>query len=153
MRLWWMAALIGLLLSMSAKVLADLFLRAPLPIFGSWFGLDHALNPGIAFGVILPHPFQSILIGFALVAVLLFTHRWLSHPLCRIGISFVIGGGAANIIDRLRDGVVTDFIVLWPFPLFNVADIHITIGALLIIAGEFWPRVYQRALAELLGKW
>ncbi|MBI2523653.1 signal peptidase II, partial [Candidatus Peregrinibacteria bacterium] len=45
------------------------------------------------------------------------------------------------MIDRLRDGVVTDFIVLWPFPLFNVADIHITLGALLLVAGEFWPRI------------
>jgi signal peptidase II len=152
-RLWWVAAFIGLLLSVSAKVFADLFLRAPLPIFGSWFGLDYALNPGIAFGVLLPHPFQSILIGFAFAAVLWFTHQWLPHPLCCIGVGLIIGGGAANILDRLRDGVVTDFIVLWPFPLFNVADIHITLGALLLIVGEFWPRMSQKALVGLLRKW
>lgn len=148
-----MTASVGFLLSVSTKVLADLFLQAPLPIFGSWFGLDYATNPGIAFGVVLPHLFQSILIGFAFVAILWFAILWLPHPLCRIGIGLVLAGGAANIIDRLRDGVVTDFIVLWPFPLFNVADIHITLGALLLIAGEFGPRVSQKPLAELLGKW
>ncbi|MBI2523652.1 hypothetical protein HYW11_00335 [Candidatus Peregrinibacteria bacterium] len=92
MRLWWVAAFIGLLLSVSAKVFADLFLRtsSPLPIVGSWFGFDYALNPGIAFGVILPHLLQSILIGFAFAAVLWFTHRWLLHPLCRIGVGLII---------------------------------------------------------------
>lgn len=153
MRKWWVTACVGFLLSVSTKVLADLFLRAPLPIVGSWFGLDYALNPGIAFGVVLPHLFQPILIGFAFVAILWFASQWLPYPLCRIGIGLVLAGGAANIIDRLRDGVVTDFIVLWPFPLFNVADIHITLGALLLIVGEFGPKIARKVLAELPEKW
>lgn len=153
MRSWWIAAVIGFLFSLFTKILADLFLRAPLPIFGSWFGLNYALNPGIAFGVVLPPFLQAILIGSAFIAILWFLPRWLPYPLCCIGAGFVLGGGAANIVDRLRDGVVTDFIVLWPFPLFNIADVHITLGALLLVLVEFWPRRSHKALAGPLRKW
>lgn len=153
MRKWWITVGGGFLLSVSTKILADSFLRAPVPIVGSWFGLDYALNPGIAFGVVLPFPLQSILIGAAFATMLWFYPQWLPYPLCRVGIGLILGGAAANITDRLRDGVVTDFIVLWPFPLFNVADLLITLGALCLILGECGPKVSRKALAEFLGKW
>lgn len=153
MRLWWVIALVGFLLSVFTQSLAETFLHEPLPIFGSWFGLDYALNSGMAFGVILPRLFQSVLIGFAFGTILWFSPRWVSSPLGRIGMGCIVGGGAANIIDRLRDGVVTDFIALWPFPLFNVADMNITLGALLLIFGELWPRVSWKALAGSTGRW
>ena len=153
MRLSLVAALVGFLLSVSTKVLADLFLHAPLPMFGAWFGLDYATNSGIAFGVVLPHPFQSLLIGFAFVVILWLYRQWLPSPLCCVGMGLVLGGGGANIMDRLGDGAVTDFIVLWPFPLFNVADMNITLGALFLIFAEFWPRRPRKALADFLGKW
>lgn len=140
-----MIALASFLLSMFTKILADLLLRAPLPILGSWFGFDYALNPGIAFGVVLPPLLQPILIGCAFVAILCWSHQWLLHPLCCIGAGCILGGGAANIVDRLSDGVVTDFIVLWPFPLFNVADALITLGVL--------PFFLQKPLAVPPGKW
>lgn len=132
-----MIACVGFLFSVAAKALADLFLRAPLHVFGSWFGLDYATNPGIAFGIVLPSVLQPVLIGLAFAAILWFRRLWLTCPFCRIGIGLLLGGGAANIADRLRDGRVTDFIVLWPFPLFNVADALLTLGVVLLIGGEW----------------
>lgn len=136
MRAWWVIACAGFLFSVLAKALADTFLRAPLPIAGSWLGLDYATNPGIAFGIALPPVLQPVLIGLAFCTLLLFRRLWLPHPFCRIGMGLILGGGAANILDRLRDGRVTDFLVLWPFPLFNVADVLITFGAVLLLGGE-----------------
>ncbi|OGJ70535.1 hypothetical protein A3H22_02525 [Candidatus Peribacteria bacterium RIFCSPLOWO2_12_FULL_55_15] len=153
MRLSFVTALVGFLFSVTTKALADLFLHAPLPIFGSWFGLDYVTNPGIAFGVVFPPPLQYILIGGAFIAILWFFQQWSRHFLCHIGTSLILGGGLANIIDRFRDGVVTDFIVLWPFPLFNVADVCITFGALFLVLGEFGPKRYRKALAEFFWRW
>ena len=56
-----------------------------------------------------------------------------------LGICFIIGGGIGNIFDRIWHGSVTDFIYIeyQPFHtgVFNVADLSITTGALLIIIG------------------
>ena len=59
------------------------------------------------------------------------------HALERAGFALVVGGALGNIIDRLRQGAVTDFLDFywrdWHWPTFNVADICITLGAVLIL--------------------
>jgi signal peptidase II len=45
----------------------------------------------------------------------------------------LLGGAAGNLIDRVRDGAVTDFIKLPHWPAFNVADIAITVGVLALL--------------------
>ena len=45
----------------------------------------------------------------------------------------IIGGALANIADRLPDGLVTDYIQVGTFPVFNLADSCITVGAVLLI--------------------
>ncbi|MEH0069371.1 signal peptidase II [Pannonibacter sp. Pt2-lr] len=58
----------------------------------------------------------------------------------RAGFALVVGGALGNIIDRLRQGAVTDFLDFywrdWHWPTFNVADIAITLGAVLILAAS-----------------
>jgi signal peptidase II len=51
----------------------------------------------------------------------------------KIGVSFITGGAIANLIDRYNFGCVIDFIDLKFFPIFNLADIVITVGAIIII--------------------
>lgn len=99
-------------------------------------------NDGIAFGIGLPLPIQivgSLIILFFLYKVgseyifkeekpSIFRH-WL--------LGAVIGGGLGNLIDRVFYGYVVDFIVLKPFPVFNVADIGITVG-LVVLFGTMW---------------
>ena len=71
-------------------------------------------------------------------AVMAFRAR---HPLERAGFALVVGGALGNIIDRVRQGAVTDFLDFywrdWHWPTFNVADIAITLGAVLILAASF----------------
>jgi signal peptidase II len=50
----------------------------------------------------------------------------------RLALSMQLGGAIGNLIDRLRIGHVTDFISVGNFPVFNVADACITIGALIL---------------------
>jgi signal peptidase II len=77
----------------------------------------HVTNSGAAFGI-----FQGAGLfnpGFA-------------HPLMRLGLAVMLGGAVGNLIDRVKDGEVVDFIKVPNWPAFNVADSAITIGVLLL---------------------
>ena len=52
-----------------------------------------------------------------------------------VSLSFIVGGGIGNMIDRIFNGYVVDFLYfeLLDFPVFNVADIFVTIGAFLLV--------------------
>ena len=153
MRLWLVAAIVGFAISVFTKMLADFFLPQSVSIVGAWLRLDYALNPGLAFGVVLSPLLQYILIGSAFIAILWFLPQWSRCPLCSIGTGLILGGGLANLLDRLRDGVVTDFIVLWPLPHYNVADTNIALGALFLVLGEWGLPLPRKALAVFAGKW
>ncbi|QQR83611.1 signal peptidase II [Candidatus Peregrinibacteria bacterium] len=95
-------------------------------------------NTGIALGIQLPSFLQtvgSILILFLLLwvgVVDLFSSR--EHPFLNpILLGVIVGGAAGNLVDRWLMGSVTDFILLAPFPVFNVADVCITVGLVLLL--------------------
>ena len=50
-----------------------------------------------------------------------------------IGIGMLIGGAAGNVLDRLRRGAIVDFIVIGPWPVFNLADAAIVAGVGLVL--------------------
>ncbi len=95
--------------------------------FGMAFGQGRGLGPLIS------------VIGVAIVAVLLISVGRGSRELNWFGVGLVVGGAIGNIADRLlRDpywlrGGVVDFIDLQWFPVFNVADIAINVGAAVLI--------------------
>ena len=61
-------------------------------------------------------------------------------PLVWLPTGMLLGGALGNVIDRLRDGAVTDFIKLPGWPAFNVADISITLGVLVLLYVTERPR-------------
>ncbi len=104
-------------------------------------GIDlvHTINTGIAFslfsgstGVIAVLTLGAI----AIIALVLVAYAG-EHPLVPIGGGLLLGGAIGNLIDRVtRDGV-TDFIAIGPWPPFNVADIGVTLGAILLVLALF----------------
>ncbi len=60
----------------------------------------------------------------------------------RVAFGMILGGAFGNVADRIRDGLVTDFLQVGTFPIFNVADSCITIGVFLLIleAAAQWMR-------------
>jgi signal peptidase II len=96
--------------------------------------LVHVRNTGVAFSVLSNGGVVPVIIGVVAVGALLwffFTH--LRRPLVWLPTGMLLGGAAGNLIDRLRDGSVTDFIKLPHWPAFNVADIAITLGVVLLV--------------------
>jgi signal peptidase II len=97
--------------------------------------LVDARNHGVAFGF-LPgdHLAVTIVIGLALLALLAYFARHATRPLIWLPTGMLVGGALGNIVDRIRDGSVTDFIKLpLGWPPFNLADASITLGVLLLV--------------------
>jgi signal peptidase II len=96
--------------------------------------LVNVRNRGVAFGFLSDGgTILTIVVAVALVALLIFffTHR--SRPLAWLPTGMLLGGALGNLIDRLRDKAVTDFIDLPLWPAFNFADIAITVGVLALL--------------------
>lgn len=110
-----------------------------LPIFN----LTYVRNFGAAFSFLSDHSgwqaYFFIALAFVVSAILIY---FLSKNTCQqkmqnIGYALVIGGALANAVDRSYRGYVVDFLDFhyqdWHYPVFNLADIAICIGAFLLI--------------------
>jgi signal peptidase II len=96
--------------------------------------LVNVRNDGIAFGLFSGGGVVLVIFAVAaLAALLIFFSRHRNRPLVWLPTGLLIGGAAGNLLDRLRDGAVTDFIDFPAWPAFNVADIAITFGVLTLL--------------------
>ncbi len=96
--------------------------------------LVNTRNHGVAFGF-LPgsHIAITILIAVALLALLVYFALHTREPLIWLPTGMLIGGAIGNVVDRLREGSVTDFVKLpLGWPPFNLADMSITLGVLIL---------------------
>lgn len=94
-------------------------------------------NTGAAFSFLSGHTLLITVISFVIIMAL-FVFAFFSKTLdfkVRICSGLLFAGGAGNLIDRLRYGAVVDFISLdlIRFPVFNVADICVSVGAVLML--------------------
>ena len=102
------------------------------------FNFHHIKNIGAAWGMFSENRWIFLLISFiAIIALPIFLYKYRKAPfLFGFSLSLIIGGAIGNMIDRLfaPNGGVTDFIefAFIDFPVFNVADICVCIGAALI---------------------
>jgi signal peptidase II len=96
--------------------------------------LVHVRNTGVAFGAFSGGGIiVVVLVAAALAALLYYFVTHLDKPLVWLPTGMLLGGSIGNIIDRVRDGAVTDFVKLPAWPAFNVADISITFGVLVLL--------------------
>lgn len=121
---------------LSAKAWAQSALQGRVVPLGP-VDLRLAYNPGVAFSVGASAPAGTVLAVTALitVAVAVFAWRTAATPdRGRLGaLALVLGGAVANVVDRGRDGVVTDYLHSGWFPTFNLADTAIVVGAGLLV--------------------
>lgn len=99
------------------------------------FYLTYILNPGAAFGILPNQKVLFIITGLLLVMGVLAVYRKIpsGKTLLRSGLGLILGGALGNMIDRLRYGGVVDFLDFRVWPVFNLADTAIFIGACLLV--------------------
>jgi signal peptidase II len=91
-------------------------------------------NRGVAFGFLGGGGALVLLVTFAALALLLvYFARHADRPLLWLPTGLVLGGALGNLVDRIRQGYVTDFIHLPHWPSFNVADMCITGGVVALV--------------------
>lgn len=96
--------------------------------------LVNVRNTGVAFGVFSGGGAVVLAVTFVALALLVF--YFARHPNRRglwVPTGLLVGGALGNLIDRLANGAVTDFIKLPHWPAFNLADTAITIGVLTLV--------------------
>jgi len=109
-----------------------------LPIIRNVFHMTMVHNTGIAFGFFKDQGITFMVIPIVAIVLLVFNiyyYRQNNEALSRVYIvafSLILGGAIGNLIDRMVYGYVIDFIDFRVWPVFNIADSAITIGAILI---------------------
>jgi len=139
-------AFIVLLLDRLTKrlVAKDISLHDSVTVIKRVFYITHVENRGAAFGIFNDSPSQwkiGLLVLFSIVALVIVSALlWKSsHSLTAsaIGLSLILGGAMGNLWDRLLNGRVVDFLLVYigsyQWPAFNVADSAIVVGAGLLV--------------------
>lgn len=119
-----------------ALVVAQMYPGERIEIF-SLLSLERTSNSGIAFGLAGHVPsLVLILVAAAIVVVLLLLGTQMKWRGSSIAIGLILGGALGNLLDRIFRGSVVDFIDLPHWPTFNLADVAITVGVVLLILGS-----------------
>ena len=96
--------------------------------------LVNTRNSGVAFGQLQDGgTIVAVVIAVALVALLAYFARHAAQRLMWLPTGMLLGGALGNIVDRVREGAVVDFLKLPHWPAFNVADSSITIGVVILV--------------------
>ncbi|UCD43527.1 MAG: signal peptidase II [Chloroflexota bacterium] len=94
-------------------------------------------NTGAAFGI-LPSLGEAIAVLAIIVAIAIvyyFPRVPREDWTLRLAMGLTFSGALGNLFDRLTIGWVTDFISIWRFPVFNIADLCITLGVIVLLLG------------------
>ena len=138
--------------------------RVNIPIGGTWLpeGLEwlspyarivHWYNTGAAFGMFQNASMVFTVLAFIVIAAIIYYYPHVENAdwSLRLAMSMQLGGAIGNLIDRLTLGRVTDFLSVGTFPVFNVADASISVGAVVLLLGVWlMERKEKRDKAKLI---
>ncbi|CUX96473.1 signal peptidase II [Candidatus Doolittlea endobia] len=145
---WIWLALVVLVLDFGSKqwVVMQFSLGETVPVI-SFINFTYVHNPGAAFSFLADRggwqrwAFSAIAVAFTVVLLVKMYNLDKRAKLPNITYAMIIGGALGNLFDRMKHGVVIDFIDFyvghWHWPTFNVADVSICIGAVLTILEFF----------------
>jgi signal peptidase II len=123
---------------------------APWPWLIPYARIVNWHNTGIAFGM-----FQNMNTVFIILAMLVSIGIVYYFPkvarldvFLRVALAMQLGGAVGNMIDRIHQGFVTDFISLGSFAVFNVADASISVGVVVLLVGVYIMDSKQKKMKQ-----
>jgi signal peptidase II len=152
--LGWSSILI--IIDQATKMLVKHFMqeRDSIAVIGDVLRLTFIKNPGMAFGIQIGGKlFYTIFASIACVVILVYLFRLKPENFwARFALASIFGGAVGNLIDRFNHGEVVDFIdvriIHWP--VFNFADIAVSIGMIILIAIVIFERSTEESEEEQL---
>ncbi|WP_211210824.1 signal peptidase II [Sporichthya polymorpha] len=100
-------------------------------------------NSGVAFSLGADAPTAVVVVVTATITAGIAVAAWRVAPwgsrTLRAALALVLGGAVANLLDRCRDGIVTDYLHTGWWPTFNLADVAIVLGGALLVS-SMWSR-------------
>ncbi|PYT05879.1 MAG: signal peptidase II [Acidobacteria bacterium] len=143
MKLWYLfIATLVLVFDQLTKYWVSVKLREgdEIEIIKGLFKLSYTENPGIAFGMLNNGNVKWLLVSVSVAAIMVVVYYMMrtsiSNTLLLWSLALLAAGICGNLIDRIRLGRVIDFILVYyksyQWPVFNIADTAITIGAALM---------------------
>jgi signal peptidase II len=154
--LYFLIAMIVVVLDRWTKhvVALRISLYSHIQVIPGFFRLTHTENTGAAFSMFAdsPSPWKTaMLVTFSVIAlVVVSVLLWKNSPthiVTGIGLSLIMGGAIGNLWDRLRSGRVVDFLLFYvkryEWPVFNLADSAIVVGAGLLILEILFSRSHH----------
>lgn len=133
-------SVLALFLDQISKIMIGIFLRVDesLDIIPNFFSFKYMENYGAAWSILNNR--TGLLIAFsifALVIIINYMYNFKSNWRNNIAFGILLGGISGNLIDRLFIGYVRDFLAFklgsYNYPVFNLADVFIVIGVLLLV--------------------
>ncbi|MBR2634015.1 MAG: signal peptidase II [Clostridia bacterium] len=146
------------ILDQLSKYFATLYLEggAAYTVIHGFLSFRYNENRGAAWGILADQRWVFMTVStaaiLAIVGYLFYTRKEKKNPLFLLSLCFFCGGGIGNMIDRVYLGYVVDFLRFdfIEFPIFNVADSFITVGAALMFLYIFYDlyREYKKSRKE-----
>jgi signal peptidase II len=140
-------AVLVVVLDQVTKRLAEDRLRGQrsVPLLDDILRLTYVENRGAAFGLLQDQTTFFVFVGVLVIGVIAASYRYLPRSgfLLHLALGLQLGGAIGNLIDRIRQGYVVDFVDFgfrsnW-WPVFNVADSAIVVGVALLALNALSP--------------
>ncbi|MBI4491193.1 MAG: signal peptidase II [Chloroflexi bacterium] len=117
-----------------------------IPVVGDLLRLTYVENRGAAFGLLQNQTLFFVVVGLVVIGVIAASYRQMARPsmFLNLCLGLQMGGAIGNLVDRIREGSVVDFLELPYWPVFNVADSAIVVG----VAGLAYTMLFPKARTE-----
>ena len=159
-KIWYLlVTAILLMIDQATKYWMSMNLREgdEIEVINGFFKFSYTENPGIAFGMLNNANVKWLLITISAAAIIVvafyMTRTASSNRLLLWSLALLAAGISGNLVDRVRMGRVIDFILVYyksyEWPVFNIADTAITIGAALMAIELFLPPRLERKAEDI----
>ena len=101
-----------------------------ISVIGDVLKLTYVENRGAAFGLLQNQTLFFIIVGLVVIGVIIASYSQMGRPsvFLTLCLGLQMGGAIGNLVDRMREGYVVDFLELPYWPVFNIADSAIVVG-------------------------
>lgn len=133
---FWLSIIMVLGLDQLSKlwVMNSLFVGESRPLIDHVLFLTYVHNPGAAFGMMAGRSWLFLICAGLVMAVMIFYNiRYNLSGIVKIAMGLIVGGSMGNFIDRVVFNSVRDFLDLGWWPVFNIADMGIVCGGILLM--------------------